>query len=608
MTQKTSADTPLLDAYEPFEILVTWQQIFERSQNLINHLAVKRSKADKLPKLNLDPLNISEAYQELSFKLLTNPERLVNAQISYWTEHYKLLENVSKRAVNPEVAPYIAPERTDRRFNDEAWEQSPVFDYVKQAYLMTSRWLHDVVTLAELEEDSTHARKVEFYTQQLIDALSPSNFAATNPEVLAIALETGGKSLLDGLNNFLADLERGKGKLQIKMTDLDAFELGENIATTPGKVIYQNDLMQVIQYSPSTDKVHKRPLLIIPPWINKFYILDLRPKNSFIKWAVDQGHTVFILSWINPDGSHADKSFEHYMLEGPIEALDVIEQATGEKEVNAIGYCIGGTLLASSLAYLEHKKDNRIASATYFTTLLDFTDPGDLQLFIDEDQVSSIEEKMAKNGYLDGSEMAGTFNMLRPNDLIWSFYVDNYLKGNQASAFDLLYWNSDSTRMPAKMHSFYLRNMYLYNLLKEPKGVNLAGVDIDLSTIKTPTYFVSAHDDHIAPWKMTYEGTNLMGGPVRFVLGGSGHIAGIINPPEKNKYFYLTNNKTKTTKNPDTWIKGAKKNEGSWWPDWAGWVKGHADGEVEARTPGEGKLPALEDAPGSYVKMRITHS
>lgn len=605
MTQKTGADIPLLDAYEPYEILVTWQQIFERSQNLINHLAARHSVADKVPKLNLDPLNINEAFQDLSFKLMTNPEQLANAQISYWTEHYKLLENVAQRALNPEIDPYISPERGDRRFNDAAWEQSPVFDYVKQAYLMTARWLNEVVTMTELDADATHKRKVEFYTQQLIDALAPSNFAATNPEVLALALESGGKNLLNGLNNFLADLERGDGKLQIKMTDLDAFQLGENIATTPGKVIYQNDLMQVIQYTPSTDKVYKRPLLIVPPWINKFYILDLRPKNSFIKWAVDQGHTVFILSWINPDETYADKSFENYMLEGPIEALDVIEKATGEKDVNAIGYCIGGTLLASTLAYMAAKGDERIVSATYFTTLLDFTDPGDLKLFIDEQQISAIEEKMNEQGYLDGSEMAGTFNMLRPNDLIWSFYVNNYLKGNQASAFDLLYWNSDSTRMPAKMHSFYLRNMYLDNLLKEPNAVTLDGVGIDLSQIKVPAYFISAQDDHIAPWKMTYEGTNLMAGPVRFVLGGSGHIAGIINPPDKNKYFYLTNNKAKTTKNPDTWIKNAKKNEGSWWPDWASWIKTYAGEEVDARVPGAGNLEILEDAPGSYVKMRI---
>ncbi len=601
MTQKANADVPLLDTYET---LVIWQQIFERSQNLINHLALKQSS--QFPKLNLDPLGMNDTFQELSFKLLTNPEQLVDAQISYWTEHHKLLENVTQRALNPDVEPYITPEQGDRRFNSEAWEQSPVFDYIKQAYLMTARWLNDVVTIAELEvTDRDNARKVEFYTQQLIDALAPTNFTASNPEVLTLALETGGKNLLNGLNNFLADLERGNGKLRIKMTDLDSFKLGENIATTPGKVIYQNKLMQVIQYAPSTEQVNKRPLLIVPPWINKYYILDLRPTNSFIKWAVDQGHTVFILSWVNPDETYANKSFEDYMLEGPIEALGVIEQATGEKEVNAIGYCIGGTLLAATLAYMAAKGDERVVSATYFTTLLDFAEPGDLKLFIDEKQISAIEEKMNEQGYLDGSEMATTFNMLRPNDLIWSFYVNNYLKGNQASAFDLLYWNSDSTRMPAKMHSFYLRNMYLDNLLKQPNAITLAGVGIDLGRIKVPSYFISTQDDHIAPWKMTYEGTNLISGSIRFVLGGSGHIAGIINPPEKNKYFYFTNNKTKTTKNPDTWIKGAKKNTGSWWLDWADWIKMYAGEEVAARTPGSGALAVLEDAPGSYVKMRI---
>jgi polyhydroxyalkanoate synthase subunit PhaC len=602
MTQKTGLDLP--DAYEPYEILVIWQQIFERSQRLAHYLVAQQADNGKTPVLELDPLNISDAFQELGFKLFTSPELLVNAQITYWTEHYNLLENVTKRALDPETKPYISPERGDRRFNDPAWEQSAVFDYIKQAYLMTSRWLNEIVANAEVDEDNEHARKVKFYTQQLIDALAPSNFVATNPDVMNIALRTGGKSLLDGLNNFISDLERGNGNLKIKMSDLEAFKLGENIATTPGKIVYQNQLMQLIQYNPSTEQVHQRPLLIVPPWINKYYILDLRPNNSFIKWAVDQGHTVFVISWVNPDATYADRSFENYMLEGPIEALTAIEQAVGEKEVNAIGYCIGGTLLAATLAYMAEKADNRIVSATYFTSLLDFTDPGDLKLFIDEAQISAIEEQMQQQGYLDGSEMARTFNMLRPNDLIWSFYVNNYLKGNQAAAFDLLYWNSDSTRMPAKMHSFYLRNMYLNNLLKQPNGITLDGIGIDLGKVKIPSYFISTQDDHIAPWKMTYEGTNLLSGNVRFVLGGSGHIAGIINPPDKNKYFYFTNPKSKTTKNPDTWLKSAKKNEGSWWPDWASWVKTYAGEPVAARIPGSGGLAPIEDAPGSYVAKR----
>jgi polyhydroxyalkanoate synthase len=389
------------------------------------------------------------------------------------------------------------------------------------------------------------------------------------------------------------------------MSDLKAFKLGQNIATTPGKVIFQNDLMQLLQYQPSTEQVHLKPLLVVPPWINKYYILDLSPANSFIKWAVDQGHTVFLISWVNPDERLAHKIFDDYLLEGPLTALDVIEKITGQREVNAVGYCLGGTLLAITVAYLAAKKDDRILSGTYFTTMLDFSEPGELGIFLDEEQISLLEEKMKEKGYLDGSSMATTFNMLRANDLIWSFYVNNYLLGNEATAFDLLYWNSDSTRMPAKMHSFYLRNMYQQNLLIQPNGISLNGQGIDLSLINTPGYFVSTQEDHIAPWKSTYKGIHLLSSPVKFILGGSGHIAGIINPPVKNKYFYYTNNKAKTTKNPDSWLSGAKTMQGSWWNDWAKWISGYAGEKIPARIPGTGLYPALEDAPGSYVKVSV---
>ena len=386
------------------------------------------------------------------------------------------------------------------------------------------------------------------------------------------------------------------------MTDAKAFELGVNIGTTPGKVVFRNELIELIQYEPSTTKVHERPLLVIPPWINKFYILDLREKNSFLRWAVGQGHTVFVISWVNPDERLAGKDFEDYLTEGTLAAIGAIGQATGAKDVNAIGYCLGGTLLAATLGWMAAKKDRRIASATFMTSLVDFTHAGELEVFIDEAQVASLERKMRERGYLEGSEMAGTFNMLRANDLIWTFVINNYLLGRDPFPFDLLHWNCDATRMPATMHSFYLRNMYMRNALREPGGVTLDGVPIDLSTSKVPTYFVSAIEDHIAPWKTTYAGTKILGGPSRFVLSGSGHIAGMINPPAANKYGYWTNAKLPAT--PDEWLEGAKQHEGSWWTDWQAWVGERTGREVAPRVPGKGKLKALADAPGTYVRIR----
>ena len=405
------------------------------------------------------------------------------------------------------------------------------------------------------------------------------------------------------MHNLLGDIERGNGQLKISMTDSKAFELGVNIATTPGKIVFQNDLMQLIQYEPTTKRVFKRPLLIMPPWINKYYILDLREKNSMIKWSVDQGMTVFVISWVNPDAAMREKSFDDYLLEGPMAALDAIEKATGEKEVNAVGYCLGGTLLAAQLAYMAAKKDKRIVSATFMTALTDFRASGELNVFIDEKQIESLEKKMNERGYLEGSEMGATFNMLRANDLMWSFVINNYLLGRDPLPFDLLHWNGDSTRMPANMHSYYLRNMYLENRLREPGGITLDGVPIDLSLVKTPSYFVSALEDHIAPWKATYQGPKLFSGESTFALSGSGHIAGMINPPSANKYCYWINNKLPDS--PDEWFDGAKQHEGSWWTDWRQWLDDKLGPQVAPRIPGKGKLKVLEPAPGSYAKLRL---
>jgi polyhydroxyalkanoate synthase len=606
-TMAHSENTLAAQAADPYEMFNTVLHIFQHSQELLLRQLQKRPEIldGKLPEINLDPLNIHEALQQLAMQFVVDPKKVINAQIGWWTDYWKLCGNVALQMQGKEVKPLIQADKSDRRFKHEAWEDQAMFQFIKQWYLMNARWLQNTLRQADLESiDARNAKKVDFYTRQLIDALAPTNFWMTNPEVLYVTVESGGKNLLKGLSNFLEDLNRGKGQLNIKMTDLDAFKPGENIAVTKGKVVFQNDLMQLIQYTPSTGEVYSKPLLIVPPWINKFYILDLREKNSYIKWAVDQGHSVFVISWINPDSNLAHKGFENYMLEGPLAALDAIEQATGEKEVNAVGYCLGGTLLASTLAYMAAKKDERIKSATFFTTLLDFSNSGELDVFIDEAQIKSIEDKMSEKGYLNGSDMATTFTMLRANDLVWSFHVNNYLMGKEASAFDLLYWNSDSTRMPAKMHSFYLRNMYQNNRLKDPNGITLNGVGIDLRNVKVPVYFISAIEDHIAPWKGTYLGSQLFSGDVKFVLGGSGHIAGIINPPAANKYFYYTNPTVKGVADSDAWLKGATQQAGSWWNDWSGWVGKFAGEKIAARVPGAGKLPALEDAPGSYVKKR----
>jgi polyhydroxyalkanoate synthase len=577
----------------------TMNRVAEQSRKMVAEFLERQSEG----RSDSDPLNIGNAFFEMATRMMTDPARMIQAQMSLWTDYMSLWQNATRRMLGEAAQPVIAPAADDRRFKDDAWNENVVFDYIKQSYLLTARWLQHNVREVEGLDDKT-AKKVDFYTRQFVDAMAPSNFVLTNPEVLRTTMESGGDNLLKGLNHLLDDLDRGKGKLQIKMTDLDAFEVGKNLAVTPGMVVYQTDLMQLIQYSPTTEKVARRPLLIIPPWINKFYILDLREKNSLIKWAVSEGHTVFVISWVNPDEHLAHKSFEDYMVEGPLAALDAMEKATGQRDANVVGYCLGGTLLASTLAYMAAKGDDRFASATYLTTMVDFTEAGELGVFIDEEQLQALEAKMNKQGYLDGSAMATTFNMLRANDLIWSFVVNNYLMGKEPFPFDLLYWNSDSTRMPAAMHSFYLRKMYQENKLAQPGGISLLDTPIDLTKIKTPTFILATREDHIAPWKSAYAATRFYGGPTRFVLSASGHIAGVVNPPGANKYNYWVNAKLPAT--PDAWFEGAEQHPGSWWPEWSKWLGKHAGGKVDARNPGESDLPAIEAAPGSYARTRVS--
>ena len=586
------SDPPHFRLPDPALVSRTMADVAERSQRIVADFLKRQADSPG----EADPMHIGNAFLDMTSRLMTNPAKLMQAQIGFWQDYLTLWQNTARRLMGEPAPAVIAEDQKDKRFKDEAWRDNEVFDFIRQSYLLSARYMQGLVHDAEGMDDKT-AQKVDFYTRQFVDAMSPTNFVMTNPEVLRRTAETGGENLLKGLSNLLTDLERGQGNLRIRMTDESKFKVGENIAVTPGKVVYQNDLMQLIQYTPTTEKALKRPLLILPPWINKFYILDLRPKNSFIRWAVDQGHTVFVVSWVNPDERLAEKGFEDYMLEGPYAALEAIEKATGEKSVNAIGYCLGGTLLSATLAHMAAKRDTRIKSATFFTTMVDFTESGELGVFIDEEQLKALETKMQKRGFLEGREMATTFNMLRANDLIWSFVVNNYLLGQDPFPFDLLYWNDDSTRMPARMHSFYLRRMYQQNDLIKSGGIELLGVKLNLRKIKLPTYILSTREDHIAPWASTYRATQTYTGDIRFVLAASGHIAGVVNPPDAGKYSHWIN--TELPPSPEAWLSGATELAGSWWPDWQRWVSGQDPAQVPARKPKN----ALEDAPGSYVQV-----
>jgi polyhydroxyalkanoate synthase len=582
-----------------------WSSIAERSTRILAEY-LSRQSGDGVK--NPDPLNISAPFMEMFSKMMENPQQILAMQADYMKQWADLWFNSSQALMGKPAEPLIEPEAGDRRFRDQAWSENAVFDYIKQSYLLAAQQIQSSVGAVDgLDDDTRH--RVDFYTNQFVDAMSPTNFAATNPKVIEATVETKGENLVNGMQNMLDDLERGKGKLAIRMTDQDAFEVGENIAVSKGQVVYQNDLMQLLQFNPSTKQVFEKPLLIIPPWINKYYILDLRPENSFIKWATGKGHTVFVISWVNPDTKLAEKTFTDYMHEGPLDAINAIEKATGEKQVNVIGYCLGGTLLATTLAWMTSKrKANRVASATFFTSLVDFTDAGDLKVFIDDAQIEMIEERMDQaGGVLDGADMASTFNMLRANDLIWSFVINNYLLGKEPMPFDLLYWNSDSTRMPKAMHTYYLRNMYQKNLLREPGGIEVDGVKIDLRKVKVPVCIVSTKDDHIAPADATYAATQLYSGPVKFILAGSGHIAGIVNPEGSEKYgYWVTGNRAKNPPTPQEWLEKAKQKPGSWWPEWQKWIAPNSGEKVPARKPGDGKLKPIEPTPGSYVKVKST--
>ena len=554
------------------------------------------------PQSNLVNAEMAEAVRTLgqvAERWLAEPQRAVEAQTRLTSGLIGLWADALRRFKGEEV-PAATPETRDPRFKDPAWSENPFFDFLRQSYVHAAKWADDMVKEADGLDDHTR-HKAEFYVRQLAGALSPSNFLMLNPELIRATIRQNGANLARGAQMFAEDVEAGGGELRLRQSDPTTFEVGKNLATTPGKVVLRNELIELIQYAPSTETVVRRPLLIVPPWINKFYILDLNPEKSFIRWAVAQGLTVFVISWVNPDARHADKSFDAYMREGIFAALEAVEAATGEREVSAIGYCVGGTLLAMTLGYMAKTGDRRIASATLFTTQVDFRHAGDLQVFVDEPQVAAVEEEMRIRGFLDGRMMATAFNMLRPNDLIWRYVVDVYLKGRSPMAFDLLYWNSDSTRMSAANHSFYLRNCYLENNLSQGR-MQIEGVRIDLKKVTIPIYNLAAKEDHIAPAISAFEGSRCFGGEVRYVMAGSGHIAGVVNPPEKQKYQYWTGGPVEGAF--QDWVGKAVEHKGSWWPDWFAWIERQAPERVKAREPGGGKLPPLGDAPGTYVKVR----
>jgi polyhydroxyalkanoate synthase subunit PhaC len=577
-------------------------KLFDQSAKVLTRILDDKKGSGPYSMVN-EMTEASKALSAVANQWFNEPEKLAKAQTKLGQDFAELWTRSYQRMLGEKVEPVARPEAGDNRFQDPEWADNPYFDFWKQAYLLTSHWAEDMVENTTGVEERTRKR-AEFYLDLMLAALSPSNFPLTNPEVMRTTLATNATNLVTGMTHLIEDLDAPGELMRIRQTDLKAFKVGENLAVTPGKVIFQNEIIQLIQYSPSTEKVFSLPLLIVPPWINKFYILDLAPQKSLVRWLVSQGFTVFMVSWVNPDRRLSHKTFEDYMLEGVVEAIDAVKKATDSEQINVLGYCVGGTLLAATLAYLAQTGRDSVRAAGFLTTQVDFAHAGDLLMFIDDAQLKELEEMMAERGFLDGSRMSAVFNMLRPRDLIWPYVVNNYLLGKQPFPFDLLYWNSDSTRMPSANHNFYLREFYHMNRLAKGE-MPLGGVKLDLGKITLPIYELASREDHIAPAKSVLVGSKLFGGPVRFVVAASGHIAGVVNPPEKMKYKHWTpgdDNGVADVWSVDDWINSAQEHAGSWWPDFAQWLAGYSGDAVEPREPGAGPLKAIEDAPGAYVK------
>ncbi|HIF9151954.1 TPA: class I poly(R)-hydroxyalkanoic acid synthase [Photobacterium damselae] len=551
------------------------------------------------------PLN--KAMQEVNFEdtakffeqAANQPAAMLKVQTHWWEQQLQIWQNLVLSEPSKSV---VEAELGDKRFVNEAWQNELLYNFIKQSYLLFSKTYQDTIDSIEGVDEKTKER-ISFFSRQAINALSPSNFIATNPELLKMTLEQNGENLIAGLEKFKEDIESSADILKVRMTNNNAFRIGDDIATTEGDVVYRNDLFELIQYRPLTEKVHATPLLIVPPFINKYYILDLTAKNSMVRWLLEQGHSVFMMSWRNPGKAQADTEFGDYITDGVVKAVSAIEDITGQQQVNAAGYCIGGTLLACTVAYYAAKRmKKRIKSASFFTTILDFSQPGEIGAFVNDTVVSAIEQQNKVKGYMDGRSLSVTFSMLRENSLYWNYYVDNYLKGKSPVDFDLLYWNSDSTNVAGPCHNFLFRDFYLENKLIQDKGVKIDGVWMDLNKIKIPSYFISTKEDHIALWQGTYRGALLTGGNKTFVLGASGHVAGIVNPPNKNKYGYWTNDNLDDS--ADEWLTNAEYAEGSWWTHWDQWLSQHNRQEqVEPYSPGSENYPVIDSAPGQYVKQ-----
>lgn len=584
------------------EVSRTIMQSALKSQKLMSDVMRRSLEGDPQLMPQADPLHAAPELIQAWETILSDPELLLKAQSDLYRGYLDLWSGATKKLMSGEDGPAaIEPEKGDKRWRSAAWSEHPMFDAMKQSYLLNQRFLMGLISGAKGLDEATR-RKVEFVTRQMIDAMAPTNFAMTNPDVLEETFRSKGENLTRGLMNLMRDLERGDGRLALSQTDMEGFEVGKDLAATPGEVVYRNEVMELIQYAPATEQVRKRPLLIAPPWINKFYILDMRPHSSMIRWLVEQGFTVFLISWVNPGPKLKDATFEDYIRKGLFKALEAVEDATGERQVDTVGYCIGGTMLGAALALMAKENDDRIASATFFAAQHDFKRAGDLLVFIDDEWFREIARLMdAQGGVLDGRTMADTFNMLRSNDLVWSFVINNYLLGKQPQAFDLLYWNADQTRMPKRLHLFYLETFYKNNALAEGK-LELGGHRLDLSDVTIPIFMQASKEDHIAPADSVYRSARLFGGPVQYMMAGSGHIAGVVNHPGANKYQHWINTALPETR--DEWLEGAEEHPGSWWEHWKDWLYAMASEMVPAREPGGGKLKPICPAPGEYVKVR----
>ena len=596
--QFASNELAKIDQYvvkDPEQFALNLAKMIEQAGKAAAAWSAPRESGEKRDVVSEQLSDAVKTFSKVGEYWLSDPARALDAQTRLFSNYMGIWSNSLKR-MNGEDTPDARPATGDKRFQDEDWSKHAFFNFLEQTYLVTSDWAESLVDDANTLDPQTR-HKAQFYVKQIAAAISPSNFIMTNPELWRETIANNGENLVNGISMLAEDITAGKGDLKLRQSDTTTFQVGKDMATTPGKVIGRSDVAEIIQYEASTKEVLKRPLLICPPWINKFYILDLNAQKSFIKWCVDQGITVFVVSWVNPDKRHANKAWESYIREGVQFGLDCVQRETGEKKVHTIGYCVGGTLLSAAMALFAKEGEKRIASATLFTTQVDFTHAGDLKVFVDEEQIKAIEESMATTGYLEGTKMATAFNMLRSSDLIWPYVVNNYIKGKAPAPFDLLYWNADSTRMSAANHSFYLRNCYLNNSLARGE-MTLAGHKLLLSDVKVPIYNLAAKEDHIAPALSVFEGSKMFGGDVKFVLSGSGHIAGVVNPQNKNKYQFWTGGAATGTY--EDWVSKAEETPGSWWPHWVEWIKSVDDRMVKARDVTKSKN-ILCDAPGTYV-------